>query len=150
VDESTGERLGYDEHGNIEESLAGSFLSMDGVEYASLIGATRPLKVVVNGIQTGNFTLTVNVASSKSSTVFEYRDVAVENDTVAQFVINPSQTTTKSIPSLSVTTGGQTLTVPATILSTTEDQTWMRALQELINNFINFIKSILENFSIFR
>jgi pimeloyl-ACP methyl ester carboxylesterase len=150
VDESTGERLGYDEHGNIEESLAGSFLSMDGVEYASLIGATRPLKVVVNGIQTGNFTLTVNVASSKSSTVFEYRDVAVENDTVAQFVINPSQTTTKSIPSLSVTTGGQTLTVPATILSTTEDQTWMRALKELINNFFNFIKSILENFSIFR
>jgi len=125
VDESTGERLGYDEYGNIEESLAGTFLSMDGVEYASLCGVLRPLKVVVNGIKTGNFTLTANVTTDRSSTIFEYRDVAVGNDTVAQFIINLSQTTSKSIPSLSVISRDQTSIVPATILSTetTEDTT---------------------------
>ncbi len=117
VDQQTGERLGYNALGGIEESLgAGTFLSMDGVEYASISDISRPFKIFVNGTREGEFSLIVNLTSPERSLVFSYPGVKVKNGTVSQVTISPSQitaTATPSLPALMVNTNGQITNVEA-------------------------------------
>jgi hypothetical protein len=126
IDQQTGERLGYNGRGGIEESLAaGTFLSIDGVEYASISDISRQYKIFVNGTREGEFSLAINVTSPQRSLLFSYPGVKVKSGTVSQVIISPSQmvaTSTQSLPALGVNTDGQATNVEARRDSIVETQ----------------------------
>lgn len=112
ISHSSGKTLGFTNEGLIDESLPGTFLSMDDSEYASFADINVPLQVSVTGIRDGKFTLDVNIKRAGSSaTQFSYREVPVRKGTVAQVTLTPSQVSAP--PPLLVTTDGMTTTIPA-------------------------------------
>ncbi|MBI4790234.1 MAG: hypothetical protein HY782_24635 [Chloroflexi bacterium] len=113
VDQATGFNLGFNDQGGIDEQiLTGSFLSIDGVEYASLAHLPSSYQVQVKGTGPGKFTLNVDIKKNGSTTTFVYSEVPVKQGTLAQLVINPSQVTT-AFPEMQVTTDGKTTVVRA-------------------------------------
>jgi pimeloyl-ACP methyl ester carboxylesterase len=115
TDQSTGRKLGFNNQGGIDEDLpSGTFLSMEGVEYASIADINRALKVTVAGIRQGKFTLDVNVKRAGSTVArFSYVEVPVKPGTVAEVTMTPGQVSAP--PPLTVTTDGRTTTIPASI-----------------------------------
>ena len=115
--ENTAGILGYDENGQIVESLPGTFLSMDGIEYASLGDLAGNYKVSVKGIRDGNFTLGIKISKGNGNQAvqFSYPKVLVKKGTVAQFTITPDKVTTSSIPVLKVNNDGIITDVVATV-----------------------------------
>lgn len=115
TDQSTGRKLGLNGQGGIDETLpSGTFLAIEGVEYASIADINRTLGVTVTGIQAGKFTLDVNIRRpSAAVTQFSYREVPVKKGTIAQVTMTPSQVSVP--PPLTVTTDGRTTTIPASI-----------------------------------
>ena len=115
VDETTGNKLGYNNDGGIDETIpGGTFLSMDGGTYAHISDVSDTYKVILNGTNNGKFTLITNVTKSGQSTVFSYNDVPVQQGTIAQLEISPSQASSSSMPTLQVNSNGQESTVSAT------------------------------------
>lgn len=107
-----GRTLGYNSSGGIEETLPGTFLSMDGVEYVSIADLNIPLKVTVTGIRDGKFTLDVGVKSDgKMLSSFSYKEVPVQKGTVAEVTMTLAQTSTP--PAIKVMTGGKTTSIAA-------------------------------------
>lgn len=115
VDETTGNKLGYNNDGGIDETIpGGTFLSMDGGTYAHISDVSDTYKVILNGTNNGKFTLITNVTKSGQSTVFSYNDVPVQQGTIAQLEISPNQVSSSSMPTLQVNSNGQESTVSAT------------------------------------
>ncbi len=115
TDERTGRKLGFNNKGGIDENLpSGTFLSMEGVEYASIADIDRTIRVRVTGIREGKFTLDVNVNRAGSTVAqFSYREVPVKPGTIAEVTMTPGQMSTP--PPLTVTTNGRTTTIPASM-----------------------------------
>jgi pimeloyl-ACP methyl ester carboxylesterase len=115
VTDAAGRSLGFNSRGEIDESLAGTFLAYEGVEFASVSGLSIPLKVTVDGIRTGKFTLNVKGQSGgKPSGEFMYKEVPVLAGTKTEFVFTPGATTQP--PVLQVTSGGAITTVQAVVI----------------------------------
>ena len=109
-------------NGTICEDLPqGTFLDQDGIQYASIQNASNSYTIFVNGTETGEFTMTVNVTKDGTMTVFAYQNVTVVNGTVAQLSLYPGETD-NALPSLSVTTDGNTTLVFATLISRSGNQ----------------------------
>ncbi len=113
TDQSTGRKLGFNNQGGIDEDLpSGTFIAMEGVEYASIADINRTLGVTVTGIRDGKFTLDVNIKRpGGAATQFSYREVPVRNGTIAQVTLTPAKVSAP--PPLTVTTDGRTTTIPA-------------------------------------
>ena len=113
-------RLGLSPYGGFSEDIpTGTFLDVDGVEYAAIRNATTPLSVYVNGTSSGEFSLDVSMSGAENMS-FSYNDVAVTNGTMAHFVFNP-QLSSSSLPSLQVTSpSGQTMMIPANSTGTVQ------------------------------
>ncbi|NHH98525.1 hypothetical protein DYY66_2606 [Candidatus Nitrosotalea sp. FS] len=133
VDETTGNKLGYNSNGGIDEGIdGGTFLSMDGGTYAHISDASDTYKVILNGTNNGQFTLITNVTKSGQSTVFSYPSVPVQQGTIAQVEIAPNQVSSSNMPTLQVNTAGQTSSVSATsglISPSVSSQTQTTSLQ---------------------
>ena len=112
-DADTGRELGFNSDGGIVEDLpSGSFISMEGAEYAAIADVNRPLDITVNGIRDGKFTLEVNVVRPDGQMKkFAYQEVAVRNGSLAKVGFTPGQAT--ALPDLAVTTNGATQMVKA-------------------------------------
>jgi len=108
-------RLGFDSYRGVNETLtSGTFLSVDGVEYASIQDGSKNYQVQVNGTSSGDFTLTINITrNGVIAESFSYPNVPVGIGTIAQLSLNPSTVTSESLPSLSVNTGAATTSVRA-------------------------------------
>lgn len=118
VDESTGGRLGLNNQGVIDETIgSGTFLSIEGVEYAMIADTSKTYKVAVNGITDGKFTLSVDITRSGETTAkFSYPEVPVKKGTIAQFNINPNKLAPNSPPpAIEVSTNGKITTIPAKV-----------------------------------
>lgn len=89
ITDEDGRALGYSESGGVEESLAGSFLSINGVEYAAVANPERPLHVSVSGFQAGEFGLEVTFRQGGQAVSYEYPAVAVQPGTLAQGMFDP-------------------------------------------------------------
>ncbi|MBI4318818.1 MAG: alpha/beta fold hydrolase [Chloroflexi bacterium] len=114
ADESGG-ALGFDDEGVIEETQAtGTFLEIDGAEYASLADPLRAYDIQVKGVRDGKFTLVVDIAKEGKVTTFYYPEVPVKKGTSAHFKLDLEQTTT-TFPELQVTTDGRTSKVSAQV-----------------------------------
>jgi hypothetical protein len=114
ISHASGKALGFNREGGIDESLPGTFLCMDGAEYASCGELNVPLTTTVSGIRDGKFTLDVKVKRQGATVLpFSYREVPVRNGTVAEVTLTPGQA--QSAPALSVTARGKTTQVPATM-----------------------------------
>jgi pimeloyl-ACP methyl ester carboxylesterase len=113
ADQSTGRKLGFNNQGGIDEDLpSGTFLAMEGIEYASIADINRTLRVTVTGIREGKFTLDVNVKRAGGTVArFSYVEVPVKPGTAAEFTMTPGQVSAP--PPLTVTTDGRTTTIPA-------------------------------------
>jgi hypothetical protein len=109
---ANGAALGFNDAGGIDETLPGTFLSMDGIEYTSIADLNATYKVQVNGIADGKFTLAVQIKKAGKLIDSIYDEVPVKKGTVAQFDLDPKQVTT-SLPPLIVTTDGRTASIPA-------------------------------------
>ena len=86
-------RLGYyniNDTSSIVETLpTGTFLSIDGREYASIADTSKTYHVDINGIRDGMFALTVNITASDGSVVtLQYPETPVRSGTTAQMDIN--------------------------------------------------------------
>lgn len=116
TDQSTGRKLGFNDQGGIDEDLpTGTFLSIGGVEYASIADIDRALKVTVTGIREGRFTLDVDVKRAGTTLAqFSYPEVPVRQGTVAEVTMTPGQVSSSPSP-LAVTTDGRTTTIPASV-----------------------------------
>jgi len=121
VDSSTGDRLGYNSAGGIDETLGtGSFIDQDGIEYAAIQNSSDPLTVLVNGTSTGNFTLAVNYSTPNGVMTFDYPNIQVQNGTLAQLSFNTatiSPDNRTSVPSLVVDSSSGLSTIPPVIES---------------------------------
>jgi pimeloyl-ACP methyl ester carboxylesterase len=98
--------LGPNSYGGIDENLSsGSYLDLDGIEYASLQNTNDTYIVSVNGTSDGEFTLSVNFTLSNGvSYSFAYPEVSVQNGTLGVVEINATNiVTTGILPLLSVT-----------------------------------------------
>lgn len=114
ISHASGKALGFNKDGGIDESLLGTFLCMNGMEYASLGDPDLPVTASVVGIRDGKFTLNVKIKRADGTTTpFSYREVPVHKGTVAQIALTPGQVTAP--PSLNVTTNGKTTTIAATL-----------------------------------
>jgi pimeloyl-ACP methyl ester carboxylesterase len=108
--------LGFNAGGGIEERAPGTFLSMDGVEFAAVAGAAGGYEAIVTGLQTGRFTLDVNIDRGAAGAVrYSYVEVPVAAGTVARIAMTP--TAASAPPTMMVTAGGQTTRVAPTIRS---------------------------------
>jgi hypothetical protein len=102
-----GAALGFNSEGGIDESLSGTFLSYEGMEFASISGQTGPLKVTVNGIRDGKFTLIVRQRSAGTPAgEFMYKEIPVNADTRTELSFAPF--TSGQPPPLNVAQGGST------------------------------------------
>ncbi|CAN5582726.1 hypothetical protein BH20ACI3_BH20ACI3_38060 [soil metagenome] len=111
ITHASGKALGFNNAGGIDETLPGTFLAMDGLEYASLAEIDIPVTATVTGIREGKFTLDVKVKRPGGSTTqVSYQEVAVKNGTVAQVTLIPSRL---PAPPMSVMTDGKTTMVSA-------------------------------------
>lgn len=113
IDKATGGTLGYNSQGGVDDNLhSGTFLSIDGVEYASIANLSRTYIVMVNGTGEGKFTLTVNISrASETAALFSYQEVLVTNRTSAKVIMTPSdllESEANSIPNLVAETNGVT------------------------------------------
>lgn len=106
----------------LEDLPQGTFLDQDGTQYASIQNASTPYFIFVNGTQTGEFTMTVNITLAGQTTTFEYQNVTVVNGTVAQLSLDPREVG-NALPARSVTTNGNSTVVFANLISRTGGQT---------------------------
>lgn len=112
ISHTSGKTLGFNNEGLIDESLPGTFLSMDDSEYASIADINIPVQVSVTGIREGKFTLDVNIKRAGiPATQFSYTEVPVRKGTVAHVNLTPGQVSAP--PPLAVTTDGTTTNISA-------------------------------------
>lgn len=118
--DQNGGMMGWNTYnGTILEMLPqGTFLDQDGIQYASIQNSSVSYTLFLNGTNAGTFTMTINITRAETTTVFSYPSVAVENGTVAQLSLNPPETIS-SLPPLTVTTNGNTMSVSAKLISQT-------------------------------
>jgi hypothetical protein len=103
----------------IEESLPGTFLAYEGIEYAAVKQGNTPINVAVEGIRTGKFTLNVRARTGAGQVKeIRYNEVPVELGTLATLTFTPLSAADP--PKLMVTTGGVTTTVEPKIGSANE------------------------------
>lgn len=112
IDVKSGRALGFNDIGGIDEDLPGTFLNINGVEYASIATSDNTYRVRVDGTNDGKFQLGVNQRSGGNISSFLYPEVEVKRGTAAEFQLNPRQIT-NSLPDLMVTTDGKTTRVSA-------------------------------------
>src|SRR5262249_6834916 len=112
TDPKTGRSMGYNDEGGVDESMPGTFLDIDGVEYISIAGRDGTHQVLVKGTNDGKFTLNINLTRDGKKNSYVYPDVAVKQSTTAQVQINPSQSAT-ILPDLVVNSEGKMTRVPA-------------------------------------
>ncbi len=107
-----GGRLGLNAHGGIDQTLpTGSFLVIGKAEYASLANVSDRFDVVVQGVRTGEFTLSIDIAKGGGPAArLSYFKVPVRKGTLAQLTLVPSQAASKP-PFLKVTTEGRVTNV---------------------------------------
>jgi len=112
ITDSSGGRLGLASDGKIEETLSGgSFLLIDGVEYASVADVSRTYEVEINGIRDGKFSLVVDALVGNRRDTFFYPSVPVEKGTQARFSITANRLS-DGLPGLEVTANGQHTVIP--------------------------------------
>ncbi|WP_101476852.1 S8 family serine peptidase [Candidatus Nitrosotalea bavarica] len=115
ISNNDGGKLGYDGNDTIDENIpTGTFLSIDGVEYASIKDMPESYRVLVNGTNTGEFTLTISVSDGNETQLFSYPSVHVDKGTVAELNFNPIDITPTTLPNLSVNSSGAITSVLAT------------------------------------
>jgi hypothetical protein len=112
---STG-HLGPNAYGGVDENLSGgTYLNMDGVEYASLANTNDTYFVSVNGTSSGEFSLYINFTLNGISHSFSYPDVQVQNGTIGTVDINATNiASTGILPALTMReTNGTTVSITA-------------------------------------
>lgn len=120
TDPTTGQRMGFNADGGIDQQIpTGSFLSIDGVEYASVADLVSTYQVSVTGTNDGKFHLSAQLAQNGVTTDFEYPEVTVKKGTLAQFTFKPSEMNLSALPSMQVTTDGETTNVNARVTNQT-------------------------------
>jgi hypothetical protein len=73
----------------VETLPIGTFLSIDGGDYASIADTSKTYHVDVDGIRDGKFALTVNITGSGGKVVtLQYPETAVRNGTTMQMYVN--------------------------------------------------------------
>lgn len=118
IDTKSQRALGFNDEGGIDDgSLPGTFLNIDGVEYASVAGLGQNYQVVIKGMNDGKFTLTVNENVGATKTSLVYPEVAVKKGTVAQMNLKQGELATQA-PSLQVITEGKTSTIAPRVTRT--------------------------------
>ena len=109
--------LGPNQYGGVDENLSGgTYLNIDGVEYASLVPNTNDAYIVsVNGTSSGEFSLYVNFTMNGAFHSFSYPGVSVQNGTVGVVEINATNiASTGILPALSMTeANGTTVSIAA-------------------------------------
>ncbi len=118
ITNGSGKALGFNANGGIDESLPGTFLSYEGVEYASVSDLNNPLSISVDGIRTGKFTLNIKTRKGgKRVSEFQFEEVPVVKGTKTNFAFTPATTTAP--PKLSVTNGATKTSVAAKVILST-------------------------------
>ena len=115
ISNKTNGTLGYNSFGGISEDL-GSFLDMDGIQYASIQGSnlTDSLVATINGTGDGQFSLSVNVINGSTPIhSFVYPSVPVKNSTNTVVKLIPAHLVDTNLPKLNVTNNGVTTQVAA-------------------------------------
>ncbi len=110
---ATGWILGFDEVGNIIETLPGTFVTIGDGEFASVTGGpgiTDPFAVTITGITTGAFTLEVTRTADGKRSTMVYPAVPVDKGTVATVTVDAGAATSAT---MSVVTGAKTTFVEA-------------------------------------
>lgn len=73
----------------VETLPTGTFLSIEGGDYASIADTSKTYHVDINGIRDGKFALTVNLTGTGGRVVtLQYPETAVRNGTTAQMDVN--------------------------------------------------------------
>jgi len=124
IDTVTGNRLGFDQDGNIEQNLDGFFWVDGEIESVFIINPDSNYSVEVTGITDGEFSLDIeNTGESGMSTQFSYSKVSVQDGTFAQFDISPETLTADNIPDMTVNTQGVVSIVePSNIVEVSIDE----------------------------
>ena len=145
ADPSTGKSLGFNNYGGIDENLpGGTFLYIDGIEYASIQGLGT-YKVTVNGTNSGEFTLTSHIANGNATADFVYPQVHVSNGTVAQFAFNPTQAALFGAPNLGVINSTNATGSIQPVIGTLKTAAANGTLNTLVNSISNGTSSTLLN-----
>lgn len=119
LDHTGAGRLGINEKGEIQETIpTGTFLAIDGAEYASVSDLDTKYKVQVNGIKTGQFLLGIDITKDGIKSSFSYPEVSVKKGDVAEFEFVPAAVS-NALPDLKVKSG-QSVTNLAAELKGTE------------------------------
>lgn len=109
--------LGVGDDGAVLETLPGSFLELNGIEYAALPASyDAVLDVTVTGIRPGSFDLDVRRVRSDGMDSFAYESVPVREGVTATVRLGPDSFA--SPPALTVTDGEHITTVQATTAPT--------------------------------
>jgi hypothetical protein len=103
--------------GTITETLPGTFLRLNGVEYAALPDVTgRTYDVRITGIADGSFDLSVRRVTARGTTSIEFPSVAVVDGTEATVAVDPR--TLSRTPAMEVRSNGVTTRVAPVVVAT--------------------------------
>lgn len=112
IDPVNGGAMGLNAAGGIDENVpTGTFLQIDGFEYASVANPAVAYPILITGTRAGEFTLTVDIHRGKEVATCTFPQVAVAAGTSAQTAVTPQLVTTEC-PTLQVNTAGVVSTVP--------------------------------------
>jgi pimeloyl-ACP methyl ester carboxylesterase len=118
LDQTGSGRLGINEKGEIQETIpTGTFLAIDGAEYASVTNLDTKYKVQVNGIQPGQFLLGIDIAKDGIKSSFSYPEVSVKQGDIAEFEFVPAAIS-DTLPDLKIKSGQSVANLAAELKGT--------------------------------